>query len=166
MIRHLVVIGCALVLPATALGDQQPSVRMEPSQLQGSRPIEKQTETAVVRDYLASWQSLKVALDQNEATLLDAYFVGTARDKLANTIEEQAKIGIHSRYQARSHDLQFVFYSPEGSSIQLIDTVEYDEQVLDHDKVLTTKPIRERYLVVLTPSEVRWRVRIFQAEGK
>lgn len=166
MIRHLLVIGCALTLPVAALADQQPTVRMEPSQLQGSRPIEKQTETAVVRDYLASWQSLKVALDQNEAALLDAYFVGAARDKLANTIEEQAKVGIHSRYQARSHDLQFVFYSPEGSSIQLIDTVEYDEQVLDHDKVLTTKPIRERYLVVLTPSEVRWRVRIFQAEGK
>ena len=166
MIRHLLVIGFALTLPMSALADQRPTVRMEVSQLQGSRPIEKQTETAVVRDYLASWQSLKVALDQNEAALLDAYFVGTARDKLANTIEEQAKLGIHSRYQARSHDLQFVFYSPEGSSIQLIDTVEYDEQVLDHDKVLTTKPIRERYLVVLTPSEVRWRVRIFQAEGK
>jgi hypothetical protein len=166
MIRRLLVIGCALTLPAAAWADQQPTVRMEPSQLQGSRPIENQTEAAVVRDYLASWKSLQVALDQNRVGPLDAYFVGTAREKLANTIEEQAKLGIHVRYQARSHDLQFVFYSPEGSSIQLIDTVEYDEQVLDHDKVLTTKPIRERYLIVLTPSEVRWRVRIFQAESQ
>jgi hypothetical protein len=139
---------------------------MEPPQLQGSRPVESQTEAAVVRDYLASWDSLRVALDQNQVAPLDAYFVGTARDKLVSTVEEQTKLGIHARYQARSHDMQFVFYSPEGSSIQLIDTVEYDEQVLDHNKVLTTKPIRERYLVVLTPSEVRWRVRIFQAEGR
>jgi hypothetical protein len=137
---------------------------VEPLQLQGSRPVEKQTEAAVIRDYLESWKTLETALDQNQAALLDANFVGTARDKLANTIEEQTKLGIHARYQARTHDLQIVFYSPEGSSIQLIDTVEYDEQVLDGDKVLTAKPVRERYLVVLTPSEVRWRVRIFQAE--
>jgi hypothetical protein len=144
--------------------DQQPSVQVEPPQLQGSRPVEKQTEAAVIRDYLESWKTLETALDQNQAALLDSNFVGTARDKLANTIEEQTKLGIHARYQARTHDLQIVFYSPEGSSIQLIDTVEYDEQVLDGEKVLTAKPVRERYLVVLTPSEVRWRVRIFQAE--
>ena len=68
-------------------------------------------------------------------------------------------------YQDRAHDLQIVFYSPEGLSIQIVDTVDYDEQVLDHDKVLATKLVRKRYVVVLTPSEVRWRVRVFQAEA-
>jgi hypothetical protein len=163
MIRRLLVMSFALTMQAAALADQ-PTVRVEPPQLQGSRPVEKQTETSVIRDYLQSWKSLQSALDQNQAALLDAYFVGTARDKLANTIEEQAKLGIHTRYLERSHDLQIVFYSPEGLSIQMTDTVEYDQQVLDHDKVLATKPIRRRYLVVLTPSDVRWRVRIFQAE--
>ena len=164
MIRKLVMMSCALAAPIAARAYQQPTVRMEPSQLQGSRPIEKQTEASVVRDYLESWDSMQNALDQNQVGLLDANFVGTARDKLANTIEEQQKIGVNTSYHARSHDLQFVFYSPEGSSIQLIDTVEYDEQVSDHGKVLTTKPMRQRYVVVLTPSEVRWRVRIFQSE--
>ena len=164
MIRRLLMMSCALTMPLAARAYQQPTVKMEPPQLQGSRPIEKQTETAVVRDYLESWNSLQTALDQNQVAVLDANFVGTARDKLANTIEEQAKLGINTRYHARSHDLQFVFYSPEGSSIELIDTVEYDEQVSDHGKVLTTKPMRERYVVVLTPSEVRWRVRIFQSD--
>ena len=164
MIKYLLILSCALTLPMAAWADQQASVRVEPPQLHGSRPIEKQTEAAVIRDYLAAWTSLQSALDQNQAALLDANFVGPARDKLTNTIEEQSKLGIHARYQARSHDLQFVFYSPEGSSIQLIDTVEYDEQVLDHDKVLATKPLRQRYLIVLTPSEVRWRVRLFQAD--
>ena len=167
MIGRLMAMGCALTIPVAGLVAQQtPSIRVEPAQLQGSRPVEKQTETAVIRDYLQSWKSLETALDQNQAALLDSNFVGTARDKLANTIEEQANLGIHTHYRDRAHDLQIVFYSPEGLSIQLIDTVEYEEQVLDRDKVLATKTVRKRYLAVLTPSEVRWRVRIFQAEAE
>jgi hypothetical protein len=167
MIGRLMAMGCALTIPVAGLaGQQAPSIRVEPPQLQGSRPVEKQTETAVIRDYLQSWKSLETALDGNRTALLDANFVGAARDKLANTIEEQTKLGIHTRYRDRAHDLQIVFYSPEGLSIQLIDTVEYEEQVLDRDKVLATKTVRKRYLAVLTPSEVRWRVRIFQAEAE
>lgn len=148
--------------PVAGMADQV-SVQVEPPQLMGSRPLEKQTEAAVIRDYLQSWKGLQAALDQNQAGLLDPDFIGIARDKLAGTIEEQAKLGIHARYEAKSHDLQLVFYSPEGMSIQLIDKVVYDEQVLDHEKVLTTKQVQARYVVVLTPSEVRWKVRVFQA---
>ena len=79
-------------------------------------------------------------------------------------MQQQAALGIKTRYHDRSHDLRIVFYSPEGLSIQLIDNVEYDEQVIDHDKVLTTQRVRARYIVVLTPAEVQWRVRIFQGE--
>lgn len=164
MMKRLLVLTCSLTLPLSAAAAQQVAVHLEPQQLHGSRPIEKQTEAAVIRDYLAAWKSLQSALDLNQPALLDTNFVGPARDKLTSTIADQSSLGIHVRYQERSHDLQFVFYSPEGSSIQLIDTVEYDEQVLDHDKVLATKPLRQRYLVVLTPSEVRWRVRLFQAD--
>lgn len=163
MIRHLLILSCALATPPAALA-YEASVRVEPPQLRGSRPMEKQTEAAVIRDYLQSWKSLQAAFDQNQATLLDAYFVGTAREKLGKTIEDQAKLGIHTHYLERAHDLQIVFYSPEGLSIQMTDAVEYEEQVFDHDRVLATKSIRKRYLVVLTPAEVRWRVRIFQAE--
>jgi hypothetical protein len=165
MKRAPIVISCALTLAVAAFASE-PAIKVEPPQLQGSRALEKQTETSVVRDYLHSWKTLQTALDLNQETLLDQDFVGTARDKLANTIKEQMASGIHARYQERSHDLQIVFYSPEGLSIQLIDTVEYEEQVLDRDKVLATKTVRKRYLAVLTPSEVRWRVRIFQAEAE
>jgi hypothetical protein len=57
-----------------------------------------------------------------------------------------------------------VFYSPEGLSIELADTVDYDVQIVDHDKPLTTQRVRTRYLAILTPSEVRWRVRVLQAD--
>ena len=167
MIRRVLamswVTSCALAMPI-AIWAAQPSVQVEPSSLQGSRPVEKQTETAVIRDYLQSWQSLRMAMQQNRPNLLDPDFAGTARDKLADTIQDQAKLGLRTRYQDRSHDLQIVFYSPEGLSIQMIDTVEYSEQVLDHGKVLTTQQVRARYIVVMTPAEARWQVRIFQAE--
>jgi hypothetical protein len=92
-------------------------------------------------------------MDANNAALLDQDFVGTARDKLAEAIQQQSTLALHTRYQDKSHDIQVVFYSPEGLSIQLVDTVEYDVQVLDHDKLKATQPVRARYIVVLTPVE-------------
>jgi hypothetical protein len=106
------------------------------------------------------------AFEQNRVDILDAEFVGAARDKLADTIGEQAKLGIQTRYQDRAHHIQFVFYSPEGVSIELIDQVEYDLQVIDHGKPVSTVPVRARYVVVLTPSEVQWRVRVMQADSE
>jgi hypothetical protein len=90
--------------------------------------------------------------------------VGTAHDKLAETIQQQAASGLHTRYRDKSHDLKIVFYSPEGLSLQMTDNVEYDVQIFDHDKPLTTQHVSAHYIVVMTPAEVRWRVRVFQAQ--
>lgn len=165
MIRYVLTLGCALLAPMAALA-YQASVRVEPPQLMGSREVEKQTQAAVIRDYLQSWKSFRAAFDQNQVALLDPDFVGVAHDKLEQAIEDQAKLGIHTNYQDKSHDLQLVFYSPEGMSLQLIDNVVYDEQVLDHEKVLAVKQVQARYVVVLTPSEVRWKVRVFQSAAE
>jgi hypothetical protein len=161
---RILLIMCMALTAMSVLASDQPAVRIEPTNSVGPRPLEKQTETAVIRDYLESWSSLSSALGQNRADLLDADFVGTAKEKLAATVQEQTKLGIQTRYRDTSHDLQLVFYSPEGLSIQLLDTVEYDLQVLDHDKLQTTQHIRARYVAVLTPTEVRWKVRLFQAK--
>jgi hypothetical protein len=163
MIKYVLATTCAILMPATTFA-AEPSVRVEPPQLQGSRPLEKQTENAVIRDYLASWKDMQQALEQNDAKKLDLNFVGRAKDQLTETVANQRRSGIHTRYQDRSHDLQIVFYSPEGLSIQMIDTVEYEQQVLDKERVLATKVVHQRYLIVVTPSEVRWQVRIFQAD--
>jgi hypothetical protein len=157
-------IVCSLFVSIFVLGADQPAVRVEPTNSPGPRTLEKQTETAVIRDYLQAWRSLSGALEQNRADLLDADFVGVAKDKLAGTIREQAKLGIQTHYQDTAHDLQLTFYSPEGLSIQLVDTVEYDVQIVDHEKAVTTQHVRARCIAVLTPTEVRWKVRVFQAE--
>jgi hypothetical protein len=144
----------------------QAAVKVEPASVDGPRPLADQTAQAVVRDYLESWQGMSAAMDENRTDLLDADFVGAAKDKLAQAIHDQEQAGIHTRYRDRSHDVQIVFYSPEGLSIELTDTVEYDVQVMDHDKPQGTEHVRARYLVVLTPSELRWRVRVFQADAE
>ena len=104
------------------------------------------------------------AFEQNRADLLNLDFIGTAKEKLADTIREQAELGIRTRYRDSAHDIQLVFYSPEGLSIQLVDTVEYDVEVMNHDKVQSAQHVRARYVAVLTPTETRWKVRVFQAE--
>jgi hypothetical protein len=139
-------------------------VHVEPTDSVGPRVLEKQTEEAVIRDYLQAWRNLSGAFEDNQVALLDADFVGTAKEKLADTVREQTKLGLRTRYRDSAHDLQLIFYSPEGLSVQLIDTVTYDVQILDHDKVQTTQHVRARYVAVLTPTEVRWKVRVLQAE--
>lgn len=155
----LLISVCLAAVPLVA----QPDVRVEPSHLQGPRKLADQTATAVVNNYIEAWMSLRSALEQNRPEQLDRSFVGGARDKLAQTIREQARLGLRTSYHDRSHDVQIVFYSPEGLSVELTDTVQYDVQVRDGDKVIASQPVTQRYLVVLTPTEVRWRVRVFQA---
>ena len=164
--KHPFFIGCLIFIAISALGSNRPVVRIAHTDSVGPRTLEKQTEAAVIRDYLQAWRSMSGALEQNRADLLDADFIGTAKEKLEGTIQEQADLGIHTRYRDTTHDLQLVFYSPEGLSIQLVDTVEYDVEVADHDKVQTTQHVRARYVAILTPTEVRWKVRVFQAEPK
>lgn len=163
MMKVVLVTLLFFAMPCALLADEA-AVRVEPPNLQATRLLQKQTADAAIRDYLQSWQSLRTALEQNRPDLLEQSFVGTALDKLKETIGQQADLGLHTSYQDRAHDLRVVFYSPDGLSIQLVDNAEYDQQVFDHDKVLATERVRKRYVVILTPTEVRWRVRVFQAD--
>jgi len=164
--RKPLLILCAFFAAVSSAAMAQVAVRVEAPTLQGPRPLPEQTGTAAIRDYLQAWQSLRAALEQNRSDLLGPAFVGTAKDKLTETIQQQSTLGIRTRYLDRSHDIQIVFYSPEGLSIELTDRVEYDVQILDHEGVKTTQHVNARYVIVLTPAEVRWRVRVFQAALK
>jgi hypothetical protein len=162
-IGALLVAACLILGGLMVAADEEPTVRIANPDSVGPRTLEPQTRTAVVRDYLAAWQSLSRALDENNPNRLDADFTGIAKEKLSDTIADQQKLGLRTLYQDRKHDINLVFYSPEGLSIQLVDTVEYDVQVLDHDKPQATQHVRTQYLAVLTPTEVRWKVRILQS---
>jgi len=148
----------AVLLSASA----DPAVRVAPMDAVGPRSMEPQTQSSVIRDYLLAWQTLDSALTQNRPELLDAVFVGKAKEKLAETIQEQQTIGIQSSYRPRSHDIKVVFYSPEGLSIQLLDEVDYDVSVSRNKQLLGSEHVRTRYVAVLSPAETRWKVRVFQ----
>jgi len=141
-------------------------VHVAPAHLNGPRELSPVTEQAAIRDYLESWKDLTAALEENRPSLLDADFVGTAKDKLTATIQEQAALGIQTRYQPIHHNIQIIFYSPEGLSIQLADNIEYDVQILNKGAAQTARQVHARYIAVLTPTEVRWRVRLLQASSE
>ena len=165
MLRRLLLLS-AFATAFSAFAADEPTVHVQQPHLQGPRELQETTAKAVVQHYLDSWQSMSKALDQNRPELLDRDFVGSAREKLAATIKQQKAAGVSTAYRDRSHDVQILFYSPEGLSIQLADNVEYDVQMSSGGKSLGTQQVKTRYIVVLTPSEVRWRVRIFQAEAQ
>jgi len=155
--------AASLMLMPLSLWADQAAVHIQPPDLHSPRPLEEQTATSVVRGYLQSWKNFKSAFEQNRADLLNADFVGTALDQLKSTIGEQAAAGITTRYVDQSHDIQIVFYSPDGLSVQLVDKVVYKEQVIKGGKVIASQPIHARFVAVLTPAAARWSVRIFQA---
>jgi hypothetical protein len=156
-------LACAVLAGLLLSGFAQPVVQVDADAV-GPRALEEQTKTAVVRDYLQAWKSMSEALQQNRVDVLDTSYLGLAKEKLAEAVREQQELGIKTSYRDLSHNLKLVFYSPEGLSVQLVDTVEYDMQIVDHEQVLAPQHVRARYVAVLTPTEVRWKVRVFQAQ--
>ncbi len=127
------------------------------------RQVEDTTQKAIERDYAAAWQALGDALEQNRPDLLAANFVGTAHEKLERTISEQRKSGLHQRYLDKGHRVNAVFYSAEGSAIELQDVAELQIQVLDGEKVLHSEDVTVHYVALLTAAENSWKVRVLEA---
>ena len=148
----------SLAIPAFA----QPNVKVDASMPTSPRPLEPQTKNATVRDYLQSWKAMDSAFYQNRPDILAQDFIGGAAEQLSQAIKDQSGLGIRTHYQDISHDIRFLFYSPEGMSIEFTDVVKFNVQVFDHGRLISSKVENTRYLVVMTPSEVRWSIRIFQ----
>jgi hypothetical protein len=129
----------------------------------GPRQVEDTTEKAVARDYSRAWNSMITALSENRADVLDADFVGVALDNLRERISQQQQSGLHTRYIDRGHKLEAIFYSPEGSAIQLRDTAQFQVQFLDGSNVVHEEQRTENYTVVMTAAANRWKVRVLQS---
>ena len=163
-LRTLVALACSAWLAVAAYGVGQPTVHVEPLDSEGACRIAEATQTSVVRNYLQAWQSMAAAFEQNSASALDADFVGVAKQKLADTVHQQQELGLKSVYRDQAHDLKLSFCSPEGMSVELVDTVDYDLSIQNHDQRQAPQHVRSRYVAVLTPTETRWKVRVLQAE--
>lgn len=138
------------------------SIKIDASAAQ-PREVEDATVQAVQRDYAKAWQGLSLAMSENRSDALAASFVGIAKDKLTQAVNEQKKEGLRRKYIDKGHNLQIVFYSIDGSALQLRDTAQVETQLLDGDKVVHSENTTMHYMVLLTPAENSWKVRLFEA---
>lgn len=125
----------------------------------GPRKIEPQTEGRIVADYRLAWIDIAHALSVNDPAPFGGLFVGSAKNWLEGSVAGQRQSGITTRVSDQSHELQAVFYAPEGDLIELHDTAEYDTQVLAGDKVIHQDRSVHRYVVLMTPGADRWVIR-------
>ena len=109
--------GGAILATVLLSASTEPTVRVAPMDTVGPRSMESQTQSSVIRDYLLAWQTMDAALSQNRPDLLDAVFVGKAKEKLAETVHEQQSLGIETSYLPKSHDIKVVFYSDRKSVV-------------------------------------------------
>jgi len=154
-----------LLFAVVCVAQDGPNVQLNADNVTGKQ-LEDLTKKAVARDYAKAWGTLAKAMDNNNTGLIDNAFVGVAEEKLVSAIEQQAKAGLHRRYVDRGHKVDVLFYSPDGSSMQLRDTAQIDVQYLDGDKVLKSENVTKQYISLMTPTEVRWKVRVLQEVEK
>ena len=106
---------------------------------------------------------MEAALEENRPDLIEESFVGYAHDKLRTQVQEQKKSGLSTRYVDHGHQVSATFYSPEGSAVQLQDTTQFEIQLLDGGKVVSSKKITRKYIAVVTVVEDSWKVRVLDA---
>ncbi|HEX5435318.1 MAG TPA: hypothetical protein VFY05_13855, partial [Candidatus Angelobacter sp.] len=56
-----------------------------------------------------------------------------------------------------------VFYSPDGSAIELKDTASLETQVLDGGNIIHSDQAQVHYYVILTGAADRWKVRVLES---
>lgn len=128
----------------------------------GPHEMEDTTRASIQNAYARAWQAMAEALNSNNSALIDRAFLGTARDNLVQRIADQKSLGMTTRLVDRGHKVDVLFYSPEGMSMQLRDTAQLEWQVLDGGKVVHSENVTRHYIVIMTPTEVTWKVRVLQ----
>jgi len=157
-LRFLKIASFVIVSGVLAMGQSAPEVHLDADGL-APRPIEELTGTTIVRYYAQAWRDLATALDANRADGLGEEFTGFAKDRLTKRIGAQSKTGVHVRIVDHGHRLKAIFYSTDGSAMQLIDQAQLEIQTFDGSKLLDTQNVPHEYMVLMTPGADRWYVR-------
>jgi hypothetical protein len=126
------------------------------------RPVEEATALAIQRDYAHAWRSLVSALEDNRADLLNENFTGAARQQWQDAMHAQRENGLTRRIVDHGHTFRVTFYSLDGSALEASDTADLEIEYREGGKVLSSEHIQAHYLVLLTPAENSWKVRILQ----
>ena len=158
----LVALAALHFTPVTGAATPSPGVQLNVDNT-SPRRVEEQTRKAVVRDYGAAWVALGKALDQNRPDQLGDLWTGFARQQFVAAIVQQKESGLRVRYVDNGHQLDGIFYSPEGRALELRDTAQLQQELLDGDTVVQSQKVTAHFLVVMTPTADHWQVRILQS---
>jgi hypothetical protein len=156
----LVIAACTF-MTAQSSPQQYPQVHLDADGL-APRPIEELTGTTVARYYALAWHALAEGLKSNRIDGLDEEFTGFAKERLTKRIVEQGQAGLHQSIVDHGHQLKAVFYSTDGTAMQLLDRAQLEIQTFDGDKLLDTDNSPHEYMVLMTPGADRWYIRDFQ----
>lgn len=153
--------GVAIFFAAScslALGQTSPQVRLDADGL-APRPIEELTGTRIVQYYARAWHDLAAALDSSRTDNLGEEFTGFAKDHLTQRIADQKQTGVHVRIVDHGHQLKAIFYSSDGTAMQLVDQAQLEIQTFDGSTLLDTQNATHQYMVLMTPGADRWFIR-------
>lgn len=159
--------GARIVMAACAFSallvcaQQLPEVHLDADGL-APRPIEQLTGTTVAQHYAQAWRTMADALESNRADLLADEFTGIAKDRLAQRVAEQKSAGLHTRIVDHGHRVKALFYSSDGTAMQLIDQANLEIETYDGDKLIDTQNFPCEYVILMTPGADRWYVRDLQ----
>lgn len=158
-----VVMALVVIMPLShTLADSKPVVHLNAANA-APRQLEDTTEKAIARDYGAAWQALEQALAGNSTAPLNDNFIGYALEKLNRRVKDQKAAGITTRIVDRGHNVEAIFYSPDGSAMELKDTATLETQVLEGGAVIYSDQAQVHYYAVMTGAEDRWKVRALQS---
>jgi len=169
-VRRLIILtlGLAIAFSGTlpllkrSFADTKPIVQLNIASTT-PRAVEDSTQQAIVRDYSAAWQGMGTALANNSVGPLNENFTGYALDKLTERVKEQTQNGLKTRIVDHGHKVDAIFYSSDGSAIELKDTATLETQVLDGDTVIHSDQSQVHYYAVMTGAEDRWKVRVLES---
>ena len=172
-VARILVLLCAVALALSGgvpllkriLADTKPAVQLTVTNAQ-PRQVEEITENAIRRDYTAAWQGLSTALANNTLQPLNDNFSGFALDKFTQRVKDQKQLGLSTRIIDRGHKVDAIFYSPDGSAVELKDTATIETQVLDGGKVIHSDQAQIHYYAVMTGAEDRWKVRVLESAAE
>jgi hypothetical protein len=127
------------------------------------RAMEDTTQKAVLRDYAAAWKAICSAMAENSTVPLADNFTGFAREQLTQRIKDQRNAGLTTRIIDHGHRIDAIFYSRDGSAVELRDVASIETQVLQGGTVAHSDTSRIEYLAILTSAADRWQVRLLQS---
>jgi hypothetical protein len=158
MNKSLTTLGFVMAACMLAIGQSAPQVHLDADGLK-PRAIEELTGTTVAHNYALAWRDMATALDSSQTGAIGEEFTGVAKDRLMQRIADQRETGVHVRVVDHGHQVKAVFYSTDGTAMQLVDQARLEIQTFDGNKLLDTQDSTHQYMVIMTPGADRWYVR-------